>query len=78
MSKENPLDDSNAFTAGWSRPKMLHALREMLPYFTDLDLEEITLQISVIQKKRELVQHRLLKQELYPDELHGPGPDEEK
>ena len=56
MSKENPLDDSNAFTAGWSRPKMLHALREMLPYFTDLDLVDIIQQINVIQEKRKQLQ----------------------
>jgi len=78
MSKENPLDDSNAFTAGWSRPKMLHALKEMLPYFTDVDLVETQQQIIIMQKQRALAQHRPLKQELYPDELHGPGPDEEK
>ena len=76
MSKENPLDDSNAFTAGWSRSKMLHALREMLPYFTDLDLADIIQQISVIQKKRKQVQQSL--DSFYPHELHGPGPDEEK
>lgn len=27
-------------TAGWSRPKMQSALLEMLPYLTDIDLEE--------------------------------------
>ena len=61
MSKENPLDDSNAFTAGWSRPKMLHVLREMLPYFNDVDLVDIAEQISVIQKKREVVQQKVFK-----------------
>ena len=27
-------------TAGWSPPKMKSALLEMLPYLTDIDLEE--------------------------------------
>ena len=61
MSKENPLDDSNAFTAGWSRPKMLHALKEMLPYFTDVDLVETQQQIIIMQKQRELRQQKLFK-----------------
>ena len=56
MAKKQPLDDENPYTAGWTRPKMLRALRETLPFLTDLDLEDIALQISVIQKKRELVQ----------------------
>ena len=76
MSKENPLDDPNAFTAGWSRPKMLHTLKEMLPYFTDLDLADTIQQISVIQKKRKQVQQSL--ESFYSHELQGPGPDEDK
>ena len=48
----------------------------MLPYFTDVDLVDITEQISVIQKKRKQVQQSL--ESFYPHELHGPGPDEDK
>ena len=30
---------SKDITAGWSNPKMKEALREMLPYLTDIDLK---------------------------------------
>jgi hypothetical protein len=53
---KNHLDDSNPYTAGWTRPKMLKALQETLPYLADDELENISSQIRVIQEKRKQVQ----------------------
>ena len=55
MFNKQPLDDTNPYTAGWTRPKMLRALSETLIYLTDTELEGIVVQISVIQNERILV-----------------------
>mgnify|MGYP001451245078 CR=1 FL=1 len=55
MFNKQPLDDTNPYTAGWTRPKMLRALSETLIYLTDTELEDIVVQISVIQNERILV-----------------------
>jgi len=59
MFNKQPLDDTNPYTAGWTRPKMLRALSETLIYLTDTELKDIVVQITDIQNKRKVVQQEL-------------------
>ena len=60
MSKNN-LDDANPYTAGWTRPKMLKALQETIPFLADDELQLIASQISDAQEIRKLTQAKLTK-----------------
>jgi hypothetical protein len=63
MFNKQPLDDTNPYTAGWTRPKMLRALSETLIYLTDTELKNIVVQITVIQNKRKVVQQEHAQQQ---------------
>jgi len=66
MFSKQPLDDENPYTVGWTRPKMMKALQETLPYLTDPELHSIVSQISVIQETRKVQQEVLPKPEFQP------------
>jgi len=58
---KTPLDDANPYTAGWTRPKMMKALQETIPFLADDELHLIASQISDIQEIRKLTQAKLTK-----------------
>jgi lipoprotein-anchoring transpeptidase ErfK/SrfK len=60
------LDDSNPYTTGWTRPKMMKALQETIPYLADDELQLIASQISDAQETRKAVQAELPKPVFQP------------